>query len=245
MKVGIKLMMVEFRHTPLKRWWSVVAMAVVYGGLIGLFITDIGLEAPGKLNFVQGLLPLLLLIFYPALIIRGDAYRISDPYAKTPVPDIYVLLKLIAVKHREKALGSIFSAIVWVMFFNVFFILSICITLIIQSEFNWNGHYGDLISAWVMLTGISTVSYIISEARLVNQIKMKDTIRTFLLIGGLIGVLSIVGMGSDLWFFGIVYYFIYHYPFWTITGLLLLFILTIMATIKAFERTFTKVDYHV
>lgn len=169
----------------------------------------------------------------------------SDPHANAPVPDIYVLMKLLALKNNQKAWGSVFSSIIWVMFFNVFFILSIFLTIIVQSGLVWNTHYGTLISAWVILTVISMVSYVISESLLTNKIKMKDTISAFLFIGGWVGVLWIIGIVSDLWFFGIIYYFTYHYPLWTITGLLLLLVLVIVVSVKVFERTFTKVDYHV
>ncbi|WP_153020482.1 hypothetical protein [Shouchella tritolerans] len=240
---ALKLLLVEFREMGMGRWIGIVATALLWGVLYSMLVVDIGpriekgVIAPGL-----GVVLFVMWLFFPVFFVRGEAYRIRDPYGKVAVPDIYVLLKMMPLKNSEKALNRMLSMSAFILVANAFLNVSIFASafLIGHSPF-WDVKAA---LAWVLLTWVSGLFWVACEPY-ARTYRHRDWLDFLAWLAPVVAVLSLVGWLTGLWFFGIVIYFLFQSPLVTLAVLLVLLVIQFFVTFKVVTAAFEKVDYYV
>ncbi|MGN7285767.1 hypothetical protein ACTHP3_12645 [Shouchella rhizosphaerae] len=240
---AFKLLLVEFRKMGIGRWIGIVATALLWGVSYSMLVVDIGpriengVSAPGL-----GVVLLVVWFLYPIFFVRGEAYRIRDPYGKVAVPDIYVLLKMMPLKNSEKALNRMLSMSAFILVANAFLNVSIFASAFLIGHSPFWGVKAAL--AWLLLTWVSGLIWVACEPY-ARTYRHRDWLEFFAWIAPVVIVLSLVGWLSDLWFFGIVIYFLHHTPQVTLAVLFVLLVIQFFVTFKVVSSAFEKVDYYV
>ncbi|GAF16865.1 LOW QUALITY PROTEIN: hypothetical protein JCM19046_1329 [Bacillus sp. JCM 19046] len=247
MKKGWHLIKVELAYMPLKRWIYLLATACIAGISMGLIMPMLLENAMERsLHFLVGFFMFCLWFMYPTMVIRGDAYRTKDPHAKMVVPDIYILLQLMPLAHKEKAWNRLLSMLLFVLLFNGFAYAVAAVTMIIDGTISTIGLETLVYSAigWLLLSSFSGLLFVISEPES-RQYRHRDMGIFLMALLPFIAVFALIGWLTDLWFFGIFLEALCRCPLMTVVILAVLLIAGVRVSIKYLERTFAKVDYYV